>query len=123
MVSHALSGADKDELRKVAANYPLFAPEHYDGKSGGYIVETIRTVLHFFFATESLEECITATVNNGQDADTTGALVGGLAGAFYGLDAIPARWLKALDPQVHEEVKKLADALTTIDGVSRDFLA
>ena len=31
-------------------------------------------------------------MNLGQDADTTGAVYGQLAGAYYGADAIPAGW-------------------------------
>jgi len=114
----ALSGAGKDDLRKVAEQYPLFAPEKFDGKSGGYIVETLRTVLHFFFATELFEECIVAVVNNGQDADTTGALAGGLAGAFYGMEALPARWLDVLDRDVHEELERLVEQLAILKKIS-----
>ena len=94
--------------------YPLFSPGKFDGKSGGYIVETLRTVLFYFFATGSFEECIVAVVNNGQDADTTGALAGGLAGAFYGMEAIPARWLDVLDRNVHNELGQLAEQLTVL---------
>ncbi len=114
LVATALSGAGKDALQKIAAAYPLFTPVKFDGKSGGYIVETLRTVLHYFFTTETFEECIVAVVNNGQDADTTGALAGGLAGAFYGMGAIPARWLDVLDSDVHNELRQLADHLTAL---------
>jgi len=34
---------------------------------------------------------------SGGDADTTGAIVGMLAGAYYGMEAIPRRWLKKMD--------------------------
>ena len=114
LVAAALHGASKGKLKNIVDRYPLFAPEKFDGKSGGYIVETLRTVLHYFFATESLEDCIVAVVNNGQDADTTGALAGGLAGAFYSMNAIPARWLEALDPAVHNELVQLAEKLATM---------
>jgi ADP-ribosyl-[dinitrogen reductase] hydrolase len=114
LVAAALSGADKDELWRIVDDYPLFAPVKFNGKSGGYIVETMRTVLHYFFATESLEDCIIAVVNNGQDADTCGALAGGLAGAFYGPKAIPLRWLKALDRNVLKELTQLAGQLSAM---------
>jgi ADP-ribosyl-[dinitrogen reductase] hydrolase len=39
-------------------------------------------------------------VNRGGDADTAGALAGQLAGALYGVQGIPVRWLKKLDPAV-----------------------
>ena len=114
LVSQALSGATMESLRQMAASYPLFSPDRFDGRSGGYIVETLRTVLHYFFTTGSLEECIVGVVNNGQDADTNGAIAGGLAGAFYGIDAIPARWLDALDRGVHNELGQLADQLAAL---------
>lgn len=114
LVAAALSGADKEELRKITDLYPLFDPDRFDGKSGGYIVDTLRTVLHFFFVTDSLEAYIVAVVNNGQDADTTGALAGGLAGAFYGLEAIPERWLETLDRSVHNELIQLAERLSVL---------
>jgi hypothetical protein len=50
-------------------------------------------------------------VNRGGDADTTGALAGQLAGAFYGVTAIPERWLKKLNQSVsntiHEQTMQL----------------
>jgi ADP-ribosyl-[dinitrogen reductase] hydrolase len=114
LVAAALAGVGKDDLRKIADNYPLFSPEKFDGKSRGYIVETLRTVLHYFFATDSLEDCVIATVNNGQDADTTGALAGGLAGAVYGIEAIPLRWLDVLDRNVHNELRELSEQLVVL---------
>ena len=64
-----------------------------------------------FFGTASFEECLIDVVNRGGDADTTGAIAGMLAGARYGGDAIPARWLKALDPHVSSQCSNQARAL------------
>jgi ADP-ribosyl-[dinitrogen reductase] hydrolase len=50
----------------------------------------------------------------GGDADTTGAMVGMLAGAKYGVDAIPKRWLKALDQDVHQKNKSQTKALLSL---------
>jgi ADP-ribosyl-[dinitrogen reductase] hydrolase len=44
--------------------------------------------------TDGFEEALILAVNLGEDADTVGAVNGQLAGALYGLDGIPARWLK-----------------------------
>jgi ADP-ribosyl-[dinitrogen reductase] hydrolase len=46
--------------------------------------------------TDSFEEAVIQVVNLGNDADTAGTVVGALAGAAYGLDAIPQRWLTVL---------------------------
>lgn len=114
LIAAALSGASKEELRKIAEQYPLFDPEKFEGKSNAYIVNTLRTVLHYFFETSSFESCIVAVVNRGEDADATGALAGGLAGAFYGMEAIPVRWLDALDRDVHEELGQLVEQLVSL---------
>ena len=112
VVSAALQGAKKTTIKAVAEKYPLFLLEPYNGKAGGYIVETMRTVLHFFFSTDSFEDAVIGAVNRGQDADTCGAILGGLAGAYYGYEAIPQRWIEALDQDVLQEALQLADALT-----------
>jgi ADP-ribosyl-[dinitrogen reductase] hydrolase len=50
-------------------------------------------------------------VNQGGDADTTGAIAGMIAGALYGEAAIPGAWLKRLDPLVRKEVAESTEAL------------
>jgi ADP-ribosyl-[dinitrogen reductase] hydrolase len=47
-------------------------------------------------------------VNRGGDADTTGAILGMIAGALYGTSSIPKRWLSALDPEVSEACRDQA---------------
>jgi len=103
-----LGGAGFEELQAVSDGY-RWRPEEYDGKSGGYVVETLNTVLHCFFTTTSFEAALIKCVNLGGDADSTGAILGGLAGAFYGYDAVPERWKQALDSQVHDELLGLAE--------------
>jgi ADP-ribosyl-[dinitrogen reductase] hydrolase len=74
--------------------------------TSGYIVDTVQTVFDAFFTTDSFEDCLIKVVNRGGDADTTGALAGQLAGAHYGVDAIPERWLKKLSPDVHTAIRE-----------------
>jgi ADP-ribosyl-[dinitrogen reductase] hydrolase len=76
---------------ELAARHPEFRFEGYDGKSSAYVPDTLRTVLDAFFSTGSFEECLVKTVNRGGDADTAGAIAGAIAGARYGLAAIPRR--------------------------------
>ena len=64
---------------------------------GGYIVETLRAVFQSLFATDCFESALVDVVNRGGDADTTGAIVGMIAGALYGLESIPRRWHAALE--------------------------
>jgi len=84
---------------------PVFGFRPWPGKAGGYIVETVQTVFDGFFNTESFEDCLVRIVNRGGDADTTGALAGQLAGARYGLQGIPVRWLKRLDPAINAAIR------------------
>jgi ADP-ribosylglycohydrolase len=55
-----------------------------------------------------------AVVNRGGDADTTGAVAGGLLGARDGLSAIPSRWLGALTTRAR--LGQLAKALAGLRG-------
>jgi len=80
-----------------------FAP--YPGRASGFVVDTMQTVLHGYFGAEGFEDCLVAVVSQGDDADTTGAIAGMLAGATYGLDAIPPRWLAALDRATAAEIR------------------
>lgn len=62
----------------------------------GFAVSLIPTCLYLLLVTDSFEEALIEVVNLGGDADTAGAVLGALAGAHYGADAIPRRWLNPL---------------------------
>jgi ADP-ribosyl-[dinitrogen reductase] hydrolase len=115
MIQLALLGAEKSRLRreadKLVADYPTFKFTPYHGLATGYVVDTLQTVFHHFFRSRSFEECLVATVNQGGDADTTAAIAGGLAGAYYGLEEIPQRWLKKLEKRYVNELSELAERL------------
>jgi ADP-ribosyl-[dinitrogen reductase] hydrolase len=112
MLHLALCGASKARLRRQAdgltARFPTFSFEPYRGLASGYVVDTFQTVFHWFFRGKSFEECLVGTVNQGADADTTGAICGMLAGAYYGREGIPLRWLKRLDKKIIAEAEDLA---------------
>ncbi len=109
MTQALLRGRGKEAARERSAALASAHPEAefdvYRGKCSAYVVETMQTVLHFYFRTQSFGECLIETVNQGGDADTTGALVGMLAGATYGLSAIPKDWLARLDRKVAAEIR------------------
>lgn len=94
-----------------------FAP--YRGLATGYVADTMQTVLHHLFATDGFEACLTAVVNQGGDADTTGAIAGAIAGAWYGPAALPARWLRRLDRGLVAELGRLADRLVDLSPLGR----
>jgi len=62
----------------------------------GYVVRSLEAALWAFHRSKSFEEGALMAVNLGEDADTTGAIYGQIAGACYGLDGIPAGWLEKL---------------------------
>jgi len=75
----------------------------------GFPPACIPTCLYLLLTTDSFEEAIIEVINLGGDADTTGAILGALLGAHYGIDSIPDRWLARL--QNREGIKLRADAL------------
>jgi ADP-ribosyl-[dinitrogen reductase] hydrolase len=91
--------------RSLISAHPQFRFFPYPGRASGYIVDTMQTVMHHFFSSNNFEDCVVSTVNCGEDADTTGAIVGMLAGALYGVSAIPQRWLDKLDAEVKAEIE------------------
>jgi ADP-ribosylglycohydrolase len=73
-------------------------PEH-EIESSGYVLHTLTASIWCLLTTNSFAECVLKAVNLGDDTDTTGCVAGGLAGVFYGMDAIPADWIAAMPRQ------------------------
>ncbi|MDP1665766.1 MAG: ADP-ribosyl-[dinitrogen reductase] hydrolase [Methylobacter sp.] len=121
IVNHLINGLDTDacqqEVEQLISQHGEFAYSPYLGKASAYIVDTVQTVLHYFFSADSFESCLIATVNQGADADTTGALVGMLAGAKYGVEQIPERWLKQLDQQIVAQIRQQTAELIRLAGL------
>jgi ADP-ribosyl-[dinitrogen reductase] hydrolase len=123
LVHLACLGRSRNQLRRRADDwlkgFPVFRFDPYPGLATGYVVDTVQTALHGFFTTAGFEECLVKVVNLGGDADTNGAVVGALAGAFYGSAELPGRWLKRLDRAVREEVEDLTDPLLQVSPLFR----
>jgi ADP-ribosyl-[dinitrogen reductase] hydrolase len=64
--------------------------------NSGWVRHTLESAVWGLLTSGSFEEAVVQVINLGQDADTAGTVVGALAGASYGLHAIPARWRKEL---------------------------
>lgn len=127
MLHLALSGFSKNRLRRemdtLCTDYPTFRFDPYPGLSTGYVVDTIQTVFHNFIRAKDFETCLVGTVNQGGDADTTGAIAGALAGAYYGEESIPRRWLKRLDRTLANEITRLAEELLMLSPLGKTFMA
>lgn len=110
----------RDEAKRLIAAHPAFRFERYNNVCSAYVVDTVRTVLHYYFLTDSVRACLVETVNAGGDADTAGALAGMLSGATYGAAAIPGAWLDRLDPATAAEIRAQVPALLRIGGTTTD---
>lgn len=80
-------------------------------RSSGYVVHTLEASVWTLVTTDSLEEALLQGVNLGDDADTVGAVAGGLAGLFYGYDSVPEAWKDAMQNRTWLEAmcRKAAD--------------
>lgn len=119
MVQAALLGADRDELQRLADELVATDKRYrYDGrrmeKPSGFIVETLVAVFQSLFTTYSFEDALVNVVNRGGDADTTGAILGMIAGTLYGSDEIPRRWLSALERKTRAHCRNQARQLLRI---------
>lgn len=75
----------------------------------GYVVQSLEAALWAFYSTTTFRAGALAAVNLGEDADTTGAVYGQLAGAYYGADAIPAEWRAKI--ALRDRIEDWADRL------------
>lgn len=64
--------------------------------SSGYVVDTLEAAIWCLGNTNSYKECVLKAVNLGEDTDTVGAVAGGLAGLYYGLNGIPEEWINTV---------------------------
>lgn len=117
-----LSGAGKQDLLlgsdvgiiesssiKKLANGDYFNKTKDAIHGNGYVVTSLEAALWCFWTTDSYQDAILKAANLGEDADTTAAICGQVAGAYYGDIATPERWLAQLVMQ--KEIEALADRL------------
>lgn len=83
-----------DPLRQII----LLAPRRRRAelRNTGWVRHTLESAIWGFLTTNSFEEALVQVINLGGDADTAGTVVGALAGAAYGLKAIPTAWTDKL---------------------------
>lgn len=118
LISRALAGIPKDRVLQVE-QCALGTPSTQALKDGGYLskpmdaivgsgycVASLEAALWCFAKTNSFPEAVLLAANLGDDADTTAAIVGQLAGAHYGLAGIPSHWLRRL--HMRDEIERLA---------------
>src|SRR6266851_2304274 len=135
LIVGALSGVAKNELLSAHycpvdaywEKYPL-APEIDEIAAGsfrrkdppdiagtGYVVRSLEAALWAFSRSDSFRSGCLLAVNLGNDADTTGAVFGQLAGAYYGEDGIPQAWRDKLAQRAL--IESFADQIFTLSGL------
>jgi ADP-ribosylglycohydrolase len=78
-------------------------------RGSGYVKESLEAALWAFANHDTFAECVLAAVNLGDDADTTAAICGQLAGAHYGIEAVPTAWRQRI--AMSELIEATADEL------------
>lgn len=65
-------------------------------KSSGYVIYTLEASIWCLLNSHTFTEAVLKAVNLGDDTDTTGIVTGGLAGIYYGFEAIPKEWIDVI---------------------------
>jgi ADP-ribosyl-[dinitrogen reductase] hydrolase len=105
---HGMSGLASESLNAIARG-DYFFKSAGEIKGSGYVVESLEAALWCFKTTSSYEQAVLAAANLGDDSDTTAAVCGQVAGAFYGEAGIPQQWLARIARRA--EIVELADQL------------
>ena len=101
----------RDALGKYKSLEQFQQTKEEDIRSSGYVVHTLEAALWAFFTMETFRDGALRVVNLGDDADTVGAVYGGLAGAWYGIESVPGEWINGL------QAKGMLDEV--VEGVVR----
>lgn len=108
VLSVAQAGLACPAVQAIAAGAYLGKPREAI-RGSGYCVASLEAALWCFATTGSFADAVLAAANLGDDADTTAAITGQVAGAFYGIEGIPAHWRAMLF--MGQEIGEMAAAL------------
>ena len=126
MTALALRGEEKETIllearsrerglnRRLAPSIEAIAQGRYREKArgeirgSGYVVESLEAALWCFWHTDGYRDAVLRATNLGDDADTTAAVCGQIAGAYYGLAGIPGPWLEKVAMQTFIEETAVA---------------
>lgn len=88
---HYKDESELDEFKRILDD------DFSDGiRSGGYVIDTIETVIYCLKNTDNYRDAVLKAVNLGGDTDTNAAICGGLAGIYYSFDEIPIYWIESI---------------------------
>jgi ADP-ribosyl-[dinitrogen reductase] hydrolase len=106
----------RGDVRQVMADAPELAAGALD--TSGFVLATLSVAVWALLRPGSFEDVLVEVVNLGGDADTTGAVAGGLLGVNHGVAAVPERWIEALEygPTLLAAVPRLTTLRRTLAG-------
>ena len=108
IIFHILNkNINKDDMDKMIDNTMYYDYKNEEVQPTASAYDSIIAMLHAFMPTETFEEAVLTAINYGGDSDTIGAITGGLAGCYYGYEAIPERFIEKL-PQ---DIKQMLDTV------------
>ncbi len=84
--------AIREHIEKYPEYKQVFQVSKEELKPTGYVFDTLICALWCFINTSTFEDAVCEAANLGGDADTIAAITGGMAGVYYGYNAIPDRW-------------------------------
>ncbi|MCL2591999.1 MAG: ADP-ribosylglycohydrolase family protein [Defluviitaleaceae bacterium] len=79
-------------------------------ESGGYVIETLEASIWCLLTTNNYKEAVLKAVNLGSDTDTTGCVIGAIAGLYYGYNNIPEDWINKIKRK--KDIENLAERLS-----------
>ena len=88
-------GNEKEHFKRVIQS-DINEAEKDTIMSGGYVIESLEAGFWCFLKANTFEDAVLTAVNLGNDTDTTGAITGGIAGIYYGIENIPEHWIASL---------------------------
>ena len=125
----AYSSVQKDEIFEMdyhpsTAKVSLIASGSWKNKDyselrgSGYVIQSLEAAIWCFYHSKNFKDAILLSANLGDDADTTAAICGQLAGAYYGLESIPSEWRTRLawSEYLHQTAEKLYDLGGSIEN-------
>lgn len=100
-----------------AVSMALYSPNLWAGDGDcielmaptGHVENSVNNAIYWSFNALNFRDAIIGPVNHGGDADTIAALTGGIAGAYFGEDHIPRKWIDALDSQVVKDLQDMTN--------------
>lgn len=87
--------------------------------NSGWVRHTVESAVWGLLTTDSFEETVVQVANLGGDADSAAAVAGALAGAAYGLDAVPQTWRETVCGEYPLGSMKRWDAVRLVELADR----